>query len=844
MKKISKKVWMIMMAVIAAAALSVAAVTVLKDKKQENAAYTPIEDGNIPVAYMEMGGRQMNRLHGFLEDRREWADRGNLTVLPDNRKLTVDFYNLDSRITGIQYEIRSMEDESLIERTIVKDWHQDEGAAEAVTILPIQNLIDKDEEYILTLAIATEHQPEIYYYTRIVWTDDAYVEPMLQMAETFSDNTFHYENASDLTTYLETDPAADNSSLGRVTLKNSFDQITWGNLSLEKTGNVEMELKELQGNMATLCLNYVAASVPKEETDSEEAEKEQKSPENREYYDITESFTMRWSAQRIYMMDYERTMNQIFDGSSDLYSGKRIMLGISDGSGIQELRSPNGGYQAFAVNKELWLYSRADNQSTRVFSFRQSETDEMANLQDYGIKLLSAGDDGTVDFLVNGYMSRGSHEGSVGVSLWRYEKGTNTLTERLYLPANESSEELLMGMDSLSCLSGSGTLYLLMGNTVYSVDTASHQAKALAEGMTEENFAVSPRQERIAWQDGEELHNSSAVHILDLETGKDAQIKAPEGSSIRLLGFVGEDLVYGLAEENSSVKVNGRTVQGPMYALEIVGKDMNLQTRYEKEGVYITDVEIEGSRVHLQRMTRVGDSYMAAGADTLVCNEEVEEDSMEGIGYLASEERGRVYFVQLSDSVSGSVDIKVPSRAVAEENNTVALGQTDRSGRRQYYAYSGGRLRGVFESFTDAVSAAYDGMGIVTDGDGNMFWSRVGRADMMTIRNPESLVPDLERYLKGFEEGDQETSDGGTIVDAGGLSLNQVLYFISRGYPVAAYTGDGSYAVIYGYDSYNISCLWYPGTEQAYTEKMGLNDASAWFEANGGNGFVAFLFAD
>lgn len=844
MKKISKKVWMIMMAVIAAAALSVAAVTVLKDKKQENAAYTPIEDGNIPVAYMEMGGRQMNRLHGFLEDRREWADRGNLTVLPDNRKLTVDFYNLDSRITGIQYEIRSMEDESLIERTIVKDWHQDEGTAEAVTILPIQNLIDKDEEYILTLAIATEHQPEIYYYTRIVWTDDAYVEPMLQMAETFSDNTFHYENASDLTTYLETDPAADNSSLGRVTLKNSFDQITWGNLSLEKTGNVEMELKELQGNMATLCLNYVAASVPKEETDSEEAEKEQKSPENREYYDITESFTMRWSAQRIYMMDYERTMNQIFDGSSDLYSGKRIMLGISDGSGIQELRSPNGGYQAFAVNKELWLYSRADNQSTRVFSFRQSETDEMANLQDYGIKLLSAGDDGTVDFLVNGYMSRGSHEGSVGVSLWRYEKGTNTLTERLYLPANESSEELLMGMDSLSCLSGSGTLYLLMGNTVYSVDTASHQAKALAEGMTEENFAVSPRQERIAWQDGEELHNSSAVHILDLETGKDAQIKAPEGSSIRLLGFVGEDLVYGLAEENSSVKVNGRTVQGPMYALEIVGKDMNLQTRYEKEGVYITDVEIEGSRVHLQRMTRVGDSYMAAGADTLVCNEEVEEDSMEGIGYLASEERGRVYFVQLSDSVSGSVDIKVPSRAVAEENNTVALGQTDRSGRRQYYAYSGGRLRGVFESFTDAVSAAYDGMGIVTDGDGNMFWSRVGRADMMTIRNPESLVPDLERYLKGFEEGDQETSDGGAIVDAGGLSLNQVLYFISRGYPVAAYTGDGSYAVIYGYDSYNISCLWYPGTEQAYTEKMGLNDASAWFEANGGNGFVAFLFAD
>ena len=90
-------------------------------------------------------------------------------------------------------------------------------------------------------------------------------------------------------------------------------------------------------------------------------------------------------------------MNQIFDGGSEQYSGKRIMLGISDSHGLQELRSPNGEYQAFVVNRELWMYSRTDSQSTRVFSFRQSETDEMANLQDYGIKLLSAGDDGTAE---------------------------------------------------------------------------------------------------------------------------------------------------------------------------------------------------------------------------------------------------------------------------------------------------------------------------------------------------------------------------------------------------------------------------------------------------------------
>ena len=39
---------------------------------------------------------------------------------------------------------------------------------------------------------------------------------------------------------------------------------------------------------------------------------------------------------------------------------------------------------------------------------------------------------------------------------------------------------------------------------------------------------------------------------------------------------------------------------------------------------------------------------------------------------------------------------------------------------------------------------------------------------------------------------------------------------------MAAYTGDGSYMLIYGYDPYNISCLWNPGTENANTDKMGL----------------------
>lgn len=537
MKRFSKKLWIICAAVLLAAAAGAAYLALpLRGERKEETAYTPMEDADLPVAYMEMCGRQMNPLYGFREDDRDCAGRGNLTVLPQDRRLTVDFYNLDSRITGVQYEIRSLEDERLIERTVVQNWHQDEGSQEAVTILPIQNLIDKDKEYILTLAIATENQPAIYYYTRIVWTDNTFLGDMLSLAETFSDNTFHYENASDLTTYLETDAAADNSSLGNVTLKNSFDQITWGSLEMEKAGNVEVELKEMQGIMASVRLSYLAARM--------------ENGEAAEYYDVCEDFTMKWNAQRIYMMDYNRTVNQVFDGDPALYSGKRIMLGISDGTGLQEITSPNGRFHGFVTNGELWLYDGESQVNTRVFSFRQSETDPLIDVTGYGLKILSVSDEGEVDFLVNGYMSRGSHEGSVGVALWRYRMEGNSLTERLYLPADEGSEELQLGIDRLSYLGENGILYLMMGNSVYSVNMETRESRILAEGLTEENFAVGAGQSRIAWQDGTDAYDASTVHVMDLKTGRSDQIHAPEG---KISGF------WALWEAISSTALRRKT---------------------------------------------------------------------------------------------------------------------------------------------------------------------------------------------------------------------------------------------------------------------------------------------
>lgn len=798
----------------------------LMQQREDGAVYTSIEDADLPSAYVNILGRRMNELDGFVEDNQKTAGRGDLTVLPENLKLSVTIDKLDSQITGMQYEIRSLDGERLVERTTLDDWEQSEE--EATAELPIQNLLTEGIEYRLTIAIATEKHPAVYFYTRVIWQKDSRVQEMVDLAESFSEKTFDYDAAKELTTYLETDPDADNSSLGHVTLKSDFNHLTWNGLTMERLSLPEIHLRELQGSIATVDLKYVVS--------------EMKDGEAVSYYDVLESFTMKLGKERIYMMNYDRRMDQIFTGEGSLYSGDKIQLGVSDAEDLQSVQDESGRYRAFVANRALWVYDTGKKESTKVFAFRKNESDTRVNYDTYGIKILNVGEDGEVDFVVYGYMSRGNHEGTTGIALYRYECTNNSLTERLYLPSSTDYGNLRQDISSLCYLSSSQTLYVLMNHAVYSVDLTGKEYMVVADGLTEENFAVSTDDSRIAWQEGTDIYRSTKLNVMNLDTGDKNEVSFENQTVIRLIGFVGTDLVYGLAHPNELLTTDGRITGLPMYAVEIAGNNMEIETRYEKQGVSLVDVGIQDSRIHLSRMRQTSDGYQPMDDDTLVCNEEVSKDPLDGITTSNDSTKGRMYYVKLdSGKTARSTKVHVPKQVAAEENDVMILQSSNELSQRIYSAYSEGRLKGFYAEFSSAVKAAYDGMGLVTDENDRVLWVRANRSDAKTIRDVQNLAGTVSKYLSELAEGKTVSSDGTELIDARGLNLNQILYFVYVGMPVVAYLGDGSYGLIYGYDTYNISCLWYPGTEFAYTDKMGLNDAAGFFENNGGNDFICFL---
>lgn len=791
--------------------------------RTDAAVYTAMEAATLPVVYPQMLEREMAPLYGHTGEETV-SERDSLLLLPEDRKLSVRIDGAQS-ITDLRYEIRSLDGENLVERTELTDWET--GAEEIRVSLPIQNLLTGGIQYMLGINAVLADGRSVWYYSRIIETDGAHVSEMLALAEEFSAKTFDYGAAQDLTMYMESSPDSDNNSYGTVTLKNSFSQITWGSLEVKREGTPSMRLLELSGELANVELTY---EVTRTEGDTAER------------FAVTENFTMKWASQRIYMMDYEREMNQYFTGGEELYSGKRILLGINSGKDLYAKKNAAGDTTAFVVNGELWVYdsrktgvsdglfSGSDHRSILVFSFGAGyESDLRARHDDHGIEILEVEENGGVHFLVYGYMNRGSHEGETGIAGYYYDAAENTLEEQFFVPSTEGYEELKYDLERLAHKGANGVLYFYMGESVYGIDLTSHESVVVASSLTDDKFAVSVGGTRLAWQEGEAVYDSEAISVLDLDTGDKRQLVGAKGEVCRLIGFVGEDCVYGVGDKGDFLLSNGRTMGIYLTRLEIVDRQMAVVKSYEKTDTKIRRAWIEDSRIHIENTKDSGDGFFdPAESDTLVCNEEALPGRTDDIGWYASEDKGRVYFVQLKSQIASGTRIRTisPERLLVDNTEKLSLSAIPTAASASFYAYGRGRFLGRFVHFSDAAEAAYDRMGFVCFGRDEIVWTRGGKPNSGYIRDYQAAIRRLTRN-ESEAAGTGYTDEGSLMLELTGSSLNQVLYFVGNGMPVAAYTGEGQCVYLTGYDRQTVR-VWDP--ESASSETWGLEETAAYFE--------------
>ena len=366
--------------------------------------------------------------------------------------------------------------------TSITDYRVKEGFIEGR--IALKDLIDREEEYSLTFLLELDHSRIISYYTRIIWSQKLAVGEKLEYVKDFHERLYDREAARELTKYLETDARLeDNTSFHNVNIHSSFRQITWGDLQVKEVREPAYYLTDIASQTASFLADYMVYTSE---------------GKNVTYYMVEEHYRIRYTPDRIYLLDYQRNMTQIPD-QSRMYGNDKLLLGITDPD-VPMMESEGGNVVVFQVSRCLFSYNVATNRLTRIFSFYDKDNIDARTMYDrHGIKMLDVDEEGNVQFAVYGYMNRGRHEGEVGIQIYTYDSALNTIEELIYIPCDKTYAVLAAEMDELLYLNREGQLYFETDSSVYRVDQEKKTLLRLLDITPDSSLQVSDNHKIAVW---------------------------------------------------------------------------------------------------------------------------------------------------------------------------------------------------------------------------------------------------------------------------------------------------------------------------------------------------------
>ena len=776
----------------------------------------------LPMITMESGGVACNELHGNTVEMDVAYQKDCITLLGEGRQANFTVDTFGREITGISTEVRSIDGSRLIENSEVTGWKAN-GKSFSVS-LTLKDLIDTNTQYSLTLILELEGEQKVYYYTTILWNDDVHISEILEFATDFHGKLYDKEVAKELTKYLEPNSKlTDNGTFHKVNIHSSFQQITWGSLEPVQEDAASIRLTQISGNVASLLMDFVVSTGE---------------GKNKIYYNVEEYYRVRYTSERMYLLDYERTMTQIPD-TTRMYANDKILLGITD-ENVDMMESADGNTVVFSDMGQLLSYNAATNGLTVIFSFYDKDNADRRTLyDDHGIKILDVDEGGNVKFAVYGYMNRGRHEGETGIQIISYDNSLNTIEEEVYIPYSKSYAVLKDEMEQLLYRNRQQHVYFFLENGVYDVDLENRSAEQLVSIRQDDSLQVSENHEIIVWQEGDDINHSNQLNVRNLNTGEQTVIRAEDGEAIRPLGFMGEDIIYGVARESDIRTENSGQIFYPMYKVCISNSSGDNLKEYGQDGIYIVDCAIEGNQITLSRIQRSENGSYQEILDDQIMNNVEEEPGQNKVVTADIDIYERYVQIQTKTTIdTKTIKVLNPKEVVFEGGRELTLDAVSEVSR--YYVYNAYGVQGIYSAPGKAVKEAYDSAGVVANDRGITVWlkgNRVSRNQIMAIKEESvtdqknSLTVCLDNILRhagitrnteyDLAQGKtaiqilEENMTGVQVLDLSGCSLDAVLYYVNQDIPVLAILEDGEAVLVTGFNEFNVVIM-EPSTGKLY----------------------------
>lgn len=794
----------------------------------------------LPLVFVVLDGERFNSLRGYTADMDISDVAQYVYPVGEDRVLHGQIEIFDAKIKEVRYEVRNNDGSRLIESGSV-NWEEKEAGILDFDI-KMKDLIISGEEYIFTIILATDSHDEINYYTRFIYGNTYDLGNQIAFVKEFHENTFDKEKVSEIAVYMETDRNRDNSSLAHVDIYSSSKQIVWGDLAVERISEPEIYIAYLQDNYGAYTLDYYVSSMVNESV---------------EYYHVVEDFLVSTYGDNLYLLDYERTANHIFQYEGDVYQNDKINLSIQNDD-ILVMESEDGNIAAFVVNSTLYYYDDNSNEMNYVYGFMDGVNgDKRSTYFENNIKVLQVSENGSIYFVVYGYMNRGNHEGKVGVALYSYNGQTKLIEEVGFYESDKSPAYVMQEINELAYLSRQGQFYFCVDGNIVACDILTGSAKVLVDYNPQQELFVSKDHSCVVVSDGKQ------VYFWQLEIGEVREIKVINGDIVPQ-GFIANDFVYGIAKEADNILQSDGTYAEYMSVICIQDAQGEIQKQYEVENMFITSCTISGNQILMERVRLADGKISAAPQDQIVANKGG-DDNYNTIATALTATYQTITQVELKNKIDTATLKHVKAKEVFFEGRRTI--EVNASSVKAYCtAHNPWRVTEYVADAGEAMQKADALDGYARDAEGLVIWKKaatVTKNQIMAIEL-ETATPDrssknicldmMLRQIGSPRDTLEELNQGKTcqqilanasedyvFMDVTGSSLAGLLYYTNQDIPIMVLYDTGEALLITGFNQFNIVVMDPVNKKLGY---MSRSDASEMLEETENQVFTYYRRAE
>lgn len=788
--------------------------------------FVKYESKNLPILTVSTNDDEYNTLRGYTQEMDIRYMHESLGVVSARSKVfNLNIYNFEDANLHIDYVISSYDKNTVYGRKELDDIIKEDNYL--VAKIPVDSLPDNEMEAMLQIVLYEKDKKAVNYYIRIKRGSEKTVKEYLSYIRKFVQGCI--DKKTEIAKYIEPNGIDNNEDLSLTTINSSFKKFTYRKLKPSLVSSVDITLLEINDSVAMFGCKYVLNMTD----------------ENNKSFNlkVEEKYRIKKGIDRVVLLNFERNINEEFSKLNAFHKNS-ISLGI-DSSNPDYISNVRGDKVCFLDNSELYMYDNSTGILNNIFISKEKAGYKKL-FATYKIKFLNMTENGSVDFLLYGYIDRGEHEGTNGVILYHFDATLNTTIERLVVKSDKSVAYLQKEIDTISYLSENNSIYLCLSNKLYEIDLSiggkinvildkSKDSRLIS---SYDNRYVAYGISRVELPEYKEKIITGFVPfkkiiLKNLHTGITRKIEAKEGKAVIPVGFLKNDLVYATVRLKDAMPDNYGNIIVPAYEITVASSDglKNMKT-YKKKGKFISDIELKNSIIELYRVKKKNNTYISCSNDRIVYSGDFKTSEI-NVDKVALADKGSITRLVFPNRIIDN-EKRISKSLLVADNKRTTFDVSSGDNEKLYNVFAFDKIIGEYGSLSRAVHTASDNAAVVVSGNYGSIWSR-SDYNMETLIDYDSLN---EKYYQNQNIDTINYADD-EVLDLRGCKVDDILYFIKQEKAVLA-KGNNENLLIVGFDEFNLIVRAYKNGKLSDEYYIGKNDSRALFDKNG-NTFVCFI---